>query len=96
LNYPNPFTTRTEFFFEHNQACEVLDVRIQVFTISGKVVKTIDRVVYSEGFRSSPIEWDGKDDFGDKIGKGVYVYRVHVQTPEGQKAEQFEKLVILN
>jgi len=96
LNYPNPFTTRTEFFFEHNQACEVLDVRIQVFTISGKVVKTIDRVVYSEGFRSSPIEWDGKDDFGDKIGKGVYVYRVHVQTPEGQKAEQFEKLVMLN
>lgn len=96
LNYPNPFTTRTEFFFEHNQACDVLDVRIQVFTIGGKVVKTIDRIVQSEGFRSEPIVWDGKDDFGDKIGKGVYVYRVHVQTPEGQKAEQFEKLVILN
>jgi hypothetical protein len=96
LNYPNPFTTRTEFFFEHNQACDVLDVRIQVFTIGGKVVKTIDRVVHSDGFRSAPIEWDGKDDFGDKIGKGVYVYRVHVQTPEGMKAEQFEKLVILN
>ena len=40
--------------------------------------------------------WDGKDDFGDKIGRGVYVYRVQVVTPEGQKAEQFEKLVILN
>ena len=96
LNYPNPFTTRTEFFFEHNQACDVLDVRIQVFTIGGKVVKTIDRVVHSDGFRSAPIEWDGKDDFGDKIGKGVYVYRVHVQTSEGMKAEEFEKLVILN
>jgi hypothetical protein len=96
LNYPNPFTTRTEFYFEHNQVCDLLDVQIQVFTVGGKLVKTIDTTVESEGFRSHPIVWDGKDDFGDKIGRGVYVYRVKVITPEGQKAEQFEKLVILN
>ena len=38
LNYPNPFTTRTEFYFEHNQMCDYLDVQIQVFTVSGKLV----------------------------------------------------------
>ncbi|MCB0762043.1 MAG: type IX secretion system sortase PorU [Flavobacteriales bacterium] len=96
LNYPNPFTTRTEFFFEHNQACDVLEVQIQVFTVSGKIVKTINQLVQTTGYRSEGIVWDGKDDFGDKIGRGVYVYRVQVVTPEGQKAEQFEKLVILN
>ncbi len=37
LNYPNPFTTRTEFYFEHNQLCDYLDVQIQVFTVSGKL-----------------------------------------------------------
>lgn len=95
LNYPNPFTTRTQFMFEHNQACEFLDVQIQVFTVSGKMVKSINRLVRSEGFRSEPIEWDGLDDFGDVIAKGVYVYRVKVSTPEGQTAERFEKLVIL-
>lgn len=95
LNYPNPFTTRTEFFFEHNQACEFLDVEIQVFTVSGKLVKTIENIVQTDGFRSDPIVWDGRDDFGDNIGKGVYVYRVRVTTPEGASAEHFERLVIL-
>lgn len=95
LNYPNPFTTYTEFMFEHNQACDLLEVQIQVFTVSGKMVKSINRSVRTEGFRSEPIAWDGLDDFGDAIGRGVYVYRVKVTTPEGQSAEQFEKLVIL-
>jgi len=95
LNYPNPFTTQTQFFFEHNQSCEYLDVRIQVFSVSGKLVKTIDRTMLNEGFRSDAIAWDGLDDFGDKIGRGVYVYKVEVSNPTGQKAEAFEKLVIL-
>lgn len=95
LNYPNPFTTRTQFMFEHNQPCDFLDVQIQIFTVSGKMVKTINRTVRTEGFRGEPIEWDGLDDFGDVIAKGVYVYRLKVNTPEGLTAERFEKLVIL-
>jgi flagellar hook assembly protein FlgD len=96
LNYPNPFTTKTQFYFEQNQCCQVLDVSVQIFTVSGKLVKSIDQFVQTEGFRSDPIEWDGRDDFGDKIGKGVYIYRIKVKTSEGAVAEKFEKLVILN
>ena len=96
LNYPNPFTTKTQFYFEDNQCCQQLDVQIQIFTISGKIVKTIDRLVYAEGFRSEPIDWDGRDDYGDKIGRGVYIYRVKVKTSLGSTAEKYEKLVILN
>ena len=95
LNYPNPFTTYTEFFFEHNRPCSTLDVKVQVFTVSGRLVKTIGRQVACEGFRSEPLAWDGLDDFGDKLGRGVYVYRLGVRTPEGDEAEVFEKLVIL-
>lgn len=96
LNYPNPFTTRTEFMFEHNQPCNSLDVQIQVFTISGKLVKTINETVVTSGFRNEPIAWDGLDDFGQKIGRGVYLYNLKVSTPDGQTAEQIERLVILN
>jgi hypothetical protein len=95
LNYPNPFTTNTQFMFEHNQSCESLDVRIQIFTVSGKLVKTITQSARQNGFRSEPIHWDGRDDFGDRIGKGVYVYKVEIRNSDGQKAEQYEKLVIL-
>ncbi len=96
LNYPNPFTTKTQFYFEQNQCCTSLEVEVQVFTITGKLVKTIAMFAQTEGFRSEPIEWDGRDDFGDKIGRGVYVYRVRVKTTEGKTAEKYEKLVILN
>ncbi|HEC44966.1 MAG TPA: type IX secretion system sortase PorU [Bacteroides sp.] len=96
LNYPNPFTTHTQFFFEHNQPNAEMDVLIQVFTISGKLVKTIDYQSTGSGYRIGPIDWDGRDDYGSKIGRGVYIYRVKVRTSLGHSAEKFEKLVILN
>ena len=50
----------------------------------------------SEGFLNRSITWDGKDDFGDKIGKGVYVYKLTVKSvTTGKSAEKYEKLVIL-
>jgi hypothetical protein len=96
LNYPNPFTTKTSFYFEHNRCCEQLDVQIQIFTITGKVVKSINTRVSTEGFRSEPIDWDGKDDFGDNIGRGVYVYHVKIRSTDGNISDKYEKLVILN
>ncbi|MGY6560578.1 MAG: type IX secretion system sortase PorU [Luteibaculaceae bacterium] len=96
LNYPNPFTTRTEFMFEHNQSDPMLDVRIQIFTISGRLVKSILGTVNSSGFRNEPIVWDGRDDFGDKIGRGVYIYKLRVTNSTGKYAEKLEKLVIIN
>jgi hypothetical protein len=95
LNYPNPFTTYTEFFFEHNRPCTTLDVQVQVFTVAGRLVKTIGRQLACEGYRIEGLPWDGLDDFGDKLGRGVYVYRIKVTTPDGERAEKFEKLVIL-
>jgi hypothetical protein len=95
LNYPNPFTTSTEFYFEHNQVCSQLEAQIRIFTISGRLVKTINETVNTEGFRSEGIQWNGRDDFGDQLAKGVYVYNVIVTTPDGLQAEKTEKLVIL-
>lgn len=95
LNYPNPFTTHTDFYFEHNRPCTTLDCQVQIFTVGGRLVKTLNRRLECDGFRSEPMPWDGLDDQGDKIGRGVYVYRLSVATPSGEKADKFEKLVIL-
>jgi hypothetical protein len=95
LNYPNPFTTYTEFFFEHNQPGTDLEVQIQVFTISGKIVKTINQSMTNCGYRTPGIPWDGRDDFGDQLARGTYIYRVSVNTSNGDQAEKFEKLVLL-
>jgi hypothetical protein len=96
LNYPNPFVSYTQFWFNHNKPYEPLEVQVQVMTITGKIVKTINQTVTTEGFLSRDITWDGKDDFGDRIGKGVYIYKLTVRsTISNNKAEKIEKLVIL-
>jgi hypothetical protein len=95
LNYPNPFTTKTQFYFEHNQVCSQLETQIQIFTVSGRLVRTLNQIVNTEGFRSQGIDWDGRDDFGDQLAKGVYVYTLKVNSPDGTKAEKTEKLVLL-
>jgi len=103
LNWPNPFTTKTFFHFEHN-CPDILNVQVQIFTVAGKLIKTINTTVSSEpfyeGYRTDKygIEWNGLDDFGDKIGKGVYIYRVKVSGTSDKcrgSATQVEKLVIL-
>ena len=96
LNYPNPFVNYTQFWFSHNKPFEPLDVQVQIMTITGKVIWTKNQVVTTDGFLSKEISWDGKDDFGDKIGKGVYIYKLTVKsTISNSKTEKFEKLVIL-
>ena len=94
LNYPNPFINYTEFWFNHNKPNENLEVQVQVFTISGKLVKTINQNVITTGNLARNVTWNGLDDFGNKIGKGVYVYKLRVKS-SNLAAEKYEKLVIL-
>lgn len=103
LNYPNPFTTNTCFMFEHNQGLQEIDVLVQIYTVSGRLVKTLEERVYSGGYnisRDNCLQWDGRDDFGDPLAKGIYLYKLKVKsvntgdiTLKGES--DFEKLVIL-
>jgi hypothetical protein len=101
LNYPNPFTTNTYFQFEHNLAGQILDVQINIFSVAGKLVKSIQKSLSNnDGFRVTDIQWDGQDDYGDQLARGVYLYRVKLRATDSaglnSTAEsKFEKLVIL-
>ncbi|MGV8995017.1 MAG: type IX secretion system sortase PorU [Flavobacterium sp.] len=96
LNYPNPFVNYTQFWFTHNRPFEPLQVQVQVITVTGKVVWTTNQIITTEGFTSREISWDGRDDFGDRIGKGVYVYKLTVKSlVSNTQTEKYEKLVIL-
>ena len=95
LNYPNPFSTNTAFYFEHNKPCTGMTIQVQIFTVSGKLIRTLSDYQVCDGYRNNPLIWDGKDDFGDKIGQGAYIYRLKIRTADGETAEKIEKLVIL-
>lgn len=95
LNYPNPFTTQTSFYFEHNQPNNTLDIQISIFTISGKLVKTIQTSQYMNGYRNEAISWNGLDDYGNRLAKGVYIYKLRIRNENGDIAEKIEKIVLL-
>jgi hypothetical protein len=96
LNYPNPFTTRTAFWFEHNQPGADLQVKVDIFTVAGRRIKTISQTINTPGNRSSEMEWDGRDEWGARVGRGVYLYHLQVRTAGGQSRARWERLVLLN
>lgn len=94
-NYPNPFSTHTQFMFEHNMPNQNLFVSIKVLSISGKVVKNIRTMVNTEGTRVSNIDWDGLDEYGDRLGNGVYLYNLSVKSQNGFSDSKLQKLILL-
>ncbi len=95
LNYPNPFKDNTFFYFEHNRSGELLELELQILDLSGRLVATINRNIYDSGYRVGPIKWNGKTDRGDKLGAGIYVYRLNVKSENGSIESKADKLIIL-
>ncbi len=96
LNYPNPFNNFTTFHFDHNLNGQAMQVMIQIFTVNGKLVKSLYAEQHGEGAHFDQLSWDGKDDYGDKLANGVYIYKCKVRSPGNKTTEKIEKLVILN
>jgi hypothetical protein len=100
LNYPNPFANSTTFLFDHNQAGNVpdnLDVQVQIFTIAGHLVRTLNATVSSTEAHQHSITWNGRDEYDDQLARGVYIYRLSVRSQHNNTvASKYEKLVILN
>jgi hypothetical protein len=95
LNLPNPVTDATDFVFEHNQAGHVLKVRIDIFSLDGRRVKSLQVDLKPEGFSSGRIHWNCTTDTGQKISRGIYVYQLQVTAPDGETKYLSNKLVFI-
>ncbi len=95
FNYPNPFVNSTDFYFEHNQQGENLTVILQIFSVSGRLVKTLQAQIYSKSFLAGPIHWDGTDSFGHLVATGPYFYILTVRNEQGKIAQIRGKILKL-
>lgn len=77
--YPNPFSTSTRFAFTLTGSEVPDEIKIQIMTVSGKIVREITQdelgPIYV-GNNLTEFSWDGTDEFGDLLANGVYLYRV--------------------
>lgn len=79
MNYPNPFSTSTRFVFTLTGSEVPDDIIIQIMTVSGRVVREITEDQLGTiriGRNITEYAWDGRDEFGDPLANGVYLYQV--------------------
>jgi hypothetical protein len=95
MNHPNPFSTTTNFYYYLSSEADKVEVRI--FTLAGRLIREIPYASARTGINYSTT-WDGKDQDGDEVANGVYIYKI---TAEGavngkqEKAEVFGKAVVV-
>jgi len=101
MNWPNPFSTKTHFVFTLTGSQLPDYFKIQIMTITGKVVREIDMDELGPlhiGRNITEYAWDGHDDFGDQLANGVYLYRVvtrlngeNIELNQTEASEYFTK-----
>jgi hypothetical protein len=76
FNYPNPFTNDTHFTFEL-RGSELPDrVNIKVYTIAGRLIWDYEVPASDMDPGFNKIYWSGRDQDGDEVANGVYLYKV--------------------
>jgi hypothetical protein len=95
MNYPNPFSKETNFYYHLSSSAE--RVEIEIFTLAGRLIKHLPNASKEAGINFSTT-WDGKDQDGDQVANGVYIYKVTAEgriDGEAKKKEVFGKAVVL-
>lgn len=91
-NYPNPFQNGTYFTFILTQVPDA--VQIKIYTIAGRLIKEINLTSADLSTNFNKIYWDGRDNDGDFIGNGVYIYKIIAR--KGDKAQtSVQKLAVV-
>jgi hypothetical protein len=92
LNYPNPFTTSTAFVFTLTGSEVPQNIKIEIMTITGKIVREITKDELGPlhiGRNITEFKWDGTDQYGQKLGNGIYLYRV-VTNLNGKSLDKYK------
>jgi hypothetical protein len=94
-NYPNPFKDKTNFIFKHNHPGENMNIRLNIYDLTGRLVfSQVQENVY-EGFTAGPIVWEGVDNFGNKLNSGMFIAELEVLFEKSGVSTSIRKKIIL-
>ena len=90
----NPATTSTSFVISHDRAGSEVDVELEVFDTSGRLLwrKSETGIPTDQTYT---IDWDLTTGNGSRLKTGVYLYRVLISNNGSSKASQAKKLIVL-
>ncbi len=93
FNYPNPFSTSTQFVYTLTGEEPPAQFSIRIMTVSGRVVREITQAELGPmkiGTHRTDFVWDGTDAFGDRLANGVYLYQVFAKDAQGKDYEKYD------
>lgn len=93
LNYPNPFSTATQFVYTLTGIEAPDHYIIQIMTVSGRIVRELTELDLGPlriGTHRTDYAWDGTDMYGDRLANGVYLYRMIVKDQNGENYEKYD------
>ncbi len=93
--YPNPFSNSTEIYFQHNKPNQNLDVFLEIYSITGALVKKQEESYSDNGYRIGPITWNGDDEYGGKLSAGMYIAKLSVSSSDGDFTSKSIRIILL-
>lgn len=85
VNFPNPFTKTTDITF---QLTHPATIKCTIYTVRGLKIRILESdQIFLPGFNS--LYWDGEDDFGEPVAKGIYIYKIKAWSNETQEKDDY-------
>jgi len=95
MNYPNPFSDFTRIHFEHNRPNETLEVRLEIYDMNGKMIKSSSNTISGSSYANSDFIWNGTSSQGATVNSGIYLCRVIVSSQELEKESIITNQMVL-
>ena len=95
ITYPNPFSTNTDIYFQHNKPNQNLDVVLEIYSINGVLVKRFEESYNDDGYRVGPINWNGKDEYGGNLSAGIYIAKLNIYAEDGAFTSNSIRIILL-
>ena len=93
--YPNPAYYETTFRFSHNQECNAVTAKLEIYDSSGRYVRGYETDLHANGSTTDLLKWDLTNDGGAKVEQGIYLFKIELIAINGASAQYGSKLVVV-
>jgi len=87
-NYPNPVREQTKFVIQHDRPETLLTTTVEIFDLSGRKIWMFTQSSTDE------VTWNLKTSNGEKVQKGIYLYRVSIRTENSSLTSKTNKIIV--
>lgn len=89
-----PASVEVNFFLSHNRPDARLTVCFSVYNLMGHLVWTSTVTDRSDMFTSAPVKWNLTDRAGNRVSRGIYIYRAEIINGKSRTLSKAKKIAV--